>query len=475
MKIVTIGGGTGGSLVDEALSKEFPNLISVVTSFDNGGSSGILRKEFGSLPHGDIRRRIFAQKRIDNKILEELYNFRFEKDNSLETHSMGNLLILAATKLWGEKEGIQKICELFEIKGKVLPITFDYADLAARLSSGKTILGEELIGQQAIDKKTDVRKIERVYLTRPAHINKDVATEVETADYIILCPGDFYGSLICNFLVEGWKEAIQKSRAKIIFLPNMMTKMAETSGFKLSDFVATLEKYLGKRVDYVLYNKERMSHKLLSKYKDTEQAEPVEQDMKEDRRILEFPLLKENGYIRHDKSLILKAFKKLMEIDKKRKEKLFVFDLDDTLISTTPFVHEFLQKNFSNLGLYPNTESVLKNLKKSNCVLLTYDEDGLQEGKIAKLKLKNFFSKIYIVKKVDHKRTVIHNIYKANKSKDIVVVGDRHDAELAAARKLGLKTVCVAFKENKNTKKELHYMYDFVVETVSDFRGIMLV
>lgn len=469
MKIVTIGGGTGGSIVDEALSKAYPALTSVVTSFDNGGSSGILRKEFGSLPHGDIRRRIFAQKTIQNKILEELYNFRFEKDNSLETHSMGNLLLLAATKLWGEKEGIQKVCELFKIKGKVLPITFDYAELAARLTNGKTIIGEEIIGQHVIDKKTDVRKIDRVYLTRETKINKEVALEIQQANYIILCPGDFYGSLTSNFLVGGFKESILRSKAKIIYFPNIMTKAAETNGFKLSNFVSILEKYLGKRIDYIVYNSKKPSKRLLDKYKNEEMAELVENDLLLDRRILEVPLLKENGAIRHDTKLILASFKKIIKLSKIKRKKLYIFDLDDTIIGTTPYVEEFLKRDFKNLLLYPMTEEMLKGIKKENCILLTYDENGLQNEKITKLNIKKFFSKIHIVKKVEDKHKLIVKIAKENSNRDIIVVGDRHDAELQAAKLLGLKTVCVAFKENKNTNKDMHHVYDYVVEEVKDF------
>lgn len=314
-KIVTIGGGTGGSIIDSALAKTFPNLVSVVTSFDDGGSSGILRKEFGTLPHGDIRRRIFAQKTVDNKILEDLYNFRFGQDNSLETHSLGNLLILAATKLWGEKDGIKNICELFKIKGKVLPITYDFADLAAKLENGKTILGEDLVGRIPTEAKLETRKIEKIYLTRETKINEEVKKEILSADYIVLCPGDFYGSLLCNFLVDGFKESIKKSKAKIIYYPNIMTKAAETASFKLSDFINILEKYLGKPVDYILYNNKFPNKKLLDKYFKDEKAEFVVNDLGPgDKRVIELPLLKESGVIRHDAKLILNSFKKVLKI-----------------------------------------------------------------------------------------------------------------------------------------------------------------
>lgn len=317
MRIVTVGGGTGGSIVDAALASVYPNLTAVVTSFDNGGSSGILRKEFGGIPLGDMRRRIFAQKTISNNILEEIYNFRFSKDNSLETHSLGNLMILAATKIWGEEKGVEKICELFAIKGKVLPVTFTHAELCAKLGSGRSVLGEDLIGQTKIDKRStkDDRKIERVYLSRITKINPKVKDSILNSEYIILCPGDFYSSLIPNFLVKGFKKVIkaaQKNGSKIIFVSNIMTKFAETNNFKLSDFVGEVEKYLGTKVDHILFNKSKIEDRLIQKYWKKEKAKVVVNDLQTDRRVREVNMLKQNGVLRHDKQLFLKAFENLV-------------------------------------------------------------------------------------------------------------------------------------------------------------------
>jgi uncharacterized cofD-like protein len=118
MKIVTVGGGTGASRIDEALAKEFSDITAVVTSFDNGGSTGILRREFGEVSQGDIRRRIFAQKTIDNKILEEIYNYRFGENNSLENHSVGNLMVLPPRKFGARKKGLKIFVNYLEFEGK---------------------------------------------------------------------------------------------------------------------------------------------------------------------------------------------------------------------------------------------------------------------------------------------------------------------------------------------------------------------
>jgi uncharacterized cofD-like protein len=321
MKIVTVGGGSGGSIIDEALNKKYRDLTAVVTSFDDGGSTGILRREFGTVPQGDIRRRIYAQKNYQNDFFEQIYNYRFGENNSLENHSVGNLLILTAQKIWGEKEGIRKVCEFFKISGKVLPVTFDYAELAAKLSDGRRILGEELVGQSIITKrlKEDLRNIDKIYLTRETKINKEVVSEILKSDYIVLCPGDFYTSLIPNFLVPGFCEAVKRSKAKIILFVNIMTKASETRDFKVSDFLFQTKKYLGKKIDFVIVNNKRIDKKILNKYKRQEGAEIVVNDLKgKDTRVIELPLVKSNGHIRHDKKLVFKAFGIIVGICKKK-------------------------------------------------------------------------------------------------------------------------------------------------------------
>lgn len=317
MKIVTVGGGTGASRIDEALAKEFPDLTAIVTSFDNGGSSGVLRKEFGVLPYGDIRRRILAQSRVKNNILKQIYDYRFEaeeskNENFLEKHTMGNLMILTAEKIWGVKLGIENICKLFEISGKVLPITFDKAELCAELESGIVLRGEEEIGKRKVVNLKD-KKISRLFLDGTVKINIDLENELLNADYIILCPGDFYTSLIPNFLVPGFCEAIHKSKAKIIFVSNIMTKGSETANFKLSDFVIEAEKYLKKKIDFIFFNQTQIVPELIENYRLQEGAEVIVNDMLDDERVLELPLLAEGKLVRHDGKLFLDYFTRIIQ------------------------------------------------------------------------------------------------------------------------------------------------------------------
>lgn len=481
MKIVTIGGGTGGSIIDASLSGDYPDLTAIVTSFDNGGSSGILRREFGMLPQGDIHRRIFAQKNIDNSILESIYNYRFadgeNRDSSLETHSVGNLMILAATKIWGEKLGLEKICEMFKIRGKVLPVTYSYAELGAKLSDGSRVLGEDVVGQTLIDRrdKTDIRKIEKVYLTRETVLNSEVKKSILHADYLILCPGDFYTSLIPNFLVPGFCKAVKKSKAKTIFVCNIMTKASETRDFKLSNFILEVEKYLQKKVDYIVFNQSKISSKLLRKYKTQEFAVPVVNDLdKRDLRVHSVDMLKQNGSIRHDQKLFKKAFEKIVALDEKNK--LFVFDLDDTLIPTSKYRDEYKQNTFNNLAFFPNVLKILKKIGRSKCLLLTYDKYGQQGLKLKHLKASNFFSQIIVVSNPQDKEKILNQIKTSNDpdKTEIFVVGDKHDdGELFYASKLGMRTICVALPGGAHLNKLYHNKFDLLVEKEDDLTKIL--
>lgn len=479
IKIVTVGGGTGGSVIDEALANKFPDLTAVVTSFDNGGSTGILRREFGQVPQGDIRRRIFAQKTIENKILEEIYNYRFGKNNSLENHSLGNLMILTAQKIWGEKLGLENICKLFKIKGKVLPVTYDYAELAAKLTNGKRLLGEDIVGQSPITLREteDDRKIEKIYLTRETEINPQVVSEINKADFIILCPGDFYTSLVPNFLVSGFCQAVKKSKAKIILVSNIMTKASETKDFKLSNFVLETEKYLNKKPDYILFNKKKIDKKLIKKYFKTERAVPIENDIKKDARILEVNMLKTNGVIRHDKKLFLQAFEKVLSLESKKNvkktilENVYIFDLDDTLIET--HLHpEWRSGDYRHLKFSKSVLEMLQRVKKENAILLTFDKYGDQQKKLNHLKVEKYFKKVILVDEIIKKKYELNKLKQNHEKsfKDLIVVGDRYEeGELYYAETLGLETICVAFPAGTHRDTKNHHKHLFLIEKAGDF------
>ncbi|NCF75179.1 MAG: uridine diphosphate-N-acetylglucosamine-binding protein YvcK [Xanthomonadaceae bacterium] len=263
--IVIIGGGTGTFTVLSAL-KKYKNLhlSAVVSMADDGGSTGRLRDEQGVLPPGDIRQCLVALSESD-LLMRELFNYRF-KGGSLDGHNFGNLFISALEKITGSfDKAIEALNKALKIKGKVIPVTLEKIKLFAEMENGDIIAGE---GEIDTSKLLIVKKAKRFFLSPKPKINFKAKKAIREADFIIIGPGDLYTSLIPNFLVEGIVEAIRRSKAKKIYLCNLMTKFGHTDNFCVSDFVNVVEKYLGKDcLNYVIYNNKKPDEKLIEKYK----------------------------------------------------------------------------------------------------------------------------------------------------------------------------------------------------------------
>ena len=303
-KIVAIGGGTGTFSVLRGLKDYDVDITAIVTMFDDGGSSGILRDEFGFLPPGDVRRCLVALCPEDKKgmLLRNLFNYRFKEGEGLEGHSFGNLFLTALTDLTGSEDKAIKAAEdLLHIKGHVLPVSLDNCRLCAELEDGSIIKGQTNID---IPKHDAEKKIVKVFLDPEAKIFEEAKKAIEDADLIVLGPGDLYTSVIPNLLVQGMREALQKSKAKKVYVCNLMTKFGETNNFKASDFVKTIIEYLGENVlDMVVCNEKSGGKVVLERYM-KEKSYPVEMDKEEIEKLkvklLSADLIIEPDLIRHD-------------------------------------------------------------------------------------------------------------------------------------------------------------------------------
>jgi uncharacterized cofD-like protein len=198
-------------------------------------------------------------------VLRELFNYRYD-NGGLSGHSFGNIFLSTLEKMTGGLDlAIEEAGRILRIKGQVLPVTLRNTRLVAVLKNGKKITGEGKIYSNNID----LANLKKLYLKPTANINPEIIKAMAQADKIIINPGDLYSSLIPNFLVKGMPQAIAKAKAsaKIIYIGNLMTKPGQTDGYSLVDYVRVIEKYLGKGIiDYVIYNKELPSSKLLKKY-----------------------------------------------------------------------------------------------------------------------------------------------------------------------------------------------------------------
>lgn len=313
--VVVIGGGTGVFTVLTGLKKYPYNLAAIVSMADDGGSTGVLREEFGTLPPGDIRRALVALSATDNETVSKLFNYRFKGKGALSGHSMGNLLLTALEKITGSFDGaVAEAVKILNVKGKVIPVTLKDTYLYAQLEDGTVIKGETNID---IPKHDGSKKIKKLFLRPEVSANPEAVQSILEADYVILGPGDLYTSILPNLITKDIVNALNKTRAKIIYIVNIMTKFGETYGFKASDFVQVIQDHLGGAViDYCLVNTEKPTGAILARYSE-DREEPVGFDSKyfEDKKlkVITGEYLRKGKYLRHNPIKLARDLSKIIE------------------------------------------------------------------------------------------------------------------------------------------------------------------
>ena len=264
MKITVIGGGTGTSTVLEGLKKRRDLELSVIVGMmDDGGSNAVVRDEFGLLPLSDLRKSIIAlAEDNEGNILRNLFTYRFSQGDGLKGHTMGNLLMIAMTEITGnEIEAIEMFRYLFNVRGNIYPVTMDKVKLVAEYSNGTKVVGEHLI-----DEPKEDRKIEKFYFEGNAKAYKGAIESILESDFIIVGPGDLYTTTLANIIVEGIPKALQKTKAKLIFIPNLMSKIGQTRGLTQRSMLELVEGYIGRTFDYVLLNNGRIPEYAYKRY-----------------------------------------------------------------------------------------------------------------------------------------------------------------------------------------------------------------
>lgn len=312
-RIVVIGGGTGVFTVLSGLNKHPVHLSAIVSMADDGGSTGLLREEFGILPPGDVRRALVALAKTDYRLMSELFNYRFS-EGLLSGHNFGNLFITALERLTGNFEkAIYEAGKVLAIQGEVIPVTLDSAKLYAELENGVIVSGETNID---IPKHDPSLKIKKVFLRPVCEANSRAIEAVKKADLIVLGPGDLYTSLIPNLLVKGIISAVRGSKAKKVYLCNLMTKLGETNNFTALDFVNEIENYLGKAgLNYFVVNKTQPAEDRLRRYAEEKAilVEHKKSDFKGKKyKTISADLLRKTGFIRHDPDKLAKLLLSLI-------------------------------------------------------------------------------------------------------------------------------------------------------------------
>ena len=321
-RVVTIGGGTGTFSVLSHLKKYPFNISAIVTMSDSGGSSRRLMDEFRrQLPLGDLRMSLVALAR-NGALWREVFMHRFElsdddaseQNRGVGGHSLGNLILKGLQDINNGDLllAIEDAQELLNTAGRVLPVTLEQTIICADLQDGTMICGETDIDTRGYK---NLGTLSPIVCLRMEPENAPACAQavraIRRADSIIIGPGDLYTSLLPNLLVHDIARALRESEAEKVYVCNLMTKHGETDGYKASDFVNEIHRYLGGRVDRVIANDGPFLSDVVKKYAE-EISEPVIADRARLSRlvpsvVIEHLNLEDDSLARHDPERLVHA------------------------------------------------------------------------------------------------------------------------------------------------------------------------
>ena len=320
LNIVAVGGGTGLSTLLRGLKTyvgatgawSVGSLAAIVTVTDEGGSSGVLRKEFGMLPPGDIRNCIVALAE-EEQLLSRVFSYRFDTDSALNGHSLGNLLLTALTEITGGFDNAVVAAQaILAIRGEIIPSTLDDVRLRATLADGRVIEGEVAISGSQIGEKPRTlphhEKIVRLDIDPPNAEPPPRALEVlRDADLVIIGPGSLYTSILPNLAIRRIAETLRDTRALRVYICNVMTQPGETDGYSAEDHLRAIVEHAGLAVDVMIINGRRPSDAIVAAYAGQNQF-PVQFDIHSVRELGVTPffgdIIAEGNYVRHDSAAL---------------------------------------------------------------------------------------------------------------------------------------------------------------------------
>lgn len=315
--ITVIGGGSGTfnalyglkTYHDDSLTEK-KNLAAIIAMTDSGGTTWEIRDKYGILPPGDLRRAVAALAR-DTWLVRNLFEYKFHGEEwVIGGNKIGNILLTALADIsWSFEKGLDELCKMFDVVGKVIPVTLEDVHLKAVFDDGTEVVGEKFI--DVSDKNDcathninqDITDLSLVW--GEGILNPRARETILHSDLIVIGPWDFYTSVVPALLSKGMQEALEKTPAKIVFVANIMTKKWETTNYELDNFIENIERYAGKVIDYILVNSGNISDELVQKYREEEGKKPVK--VKENinyssRRfkIIERDFVNESDVVRHD-------------------------------------------------------------------------------------------------------------------------------------------------------------------------------
>lgn len=310
-KVVVIGGGHGQSAILRGIKKiEEIDITAIVTVADDGGSTGRLRRHFHIPAMGDIRNVLISLGESET-LLATLMDYRFESSGDIDEdvmgHNLGNLILTAMTQSCGSfMESITTLCKVLNVRGDIIPATSQVITLFARMQDGTIVRGESNIPNIS-------NRIREVFYEEKVSATPAAIEAILNADVVVLGIGSVYTSILPNLIIPEIKEALEKSKAKVVYYCNAMTQPGETDGYSLEDHVEAFRHH-GSDVDMVVMADDEIPDEILQRYHDEGSVEVKMKENDHDYEIMRCSLLDfSRSLVRHDSDKIRESLELILE------------------------------------------------------------------------------------------------------------------------------------------------------------------
>lgn len=321
--IVTIGGGSGMPIINQALVKAgFNNISSIVTTFDSGGDTGRIRTDErgGVLAFSDYWRALLS---LWNDGEQKTYWQEMLKYRDGRGRNFGNLFFQFMTEKAGDLSKVDSMFSLLtdaNICGQVVPVATEPVDVCFETKSGKKYIGEHNMD----DLRMSLDIVKRVWLSKRINANPEAVKSVIEADTVIICPGSLYGSVLTNLLPVGMSESLEKTKAKKILVTNIMSVCNETNNFDQDDYVNVINQYAKMNFDLILMpDLSLLKHSLLEdvygSYND-EHSAPIKYNVSGKNKVVLADIVhvdEVNLRLRHSEDKLAQFFAKMEYVAKK--------------------------------------------------------------------------------------------------------------------------------------------------------------
>lgn len=382
-KIVVIGGGSGLPILLKGLKEYTSNITAVVNVSDDDASLTTAMNDIEKLTPGDIRKCLAALSTNESD-MDKLLTY---KENDIKGQSVGNMVISALIKITGSfTKAVEKISEIFDMQGSIYPVSTDDIVLCAGLENGEVVVGKENIIERVREMKSPIKQI----FLKEGSISPmpEVIDAIKSANVIVIGPGALYTSVVSNLLIDEVSKAIVKSKAKKLYISNIMNQPGQTDGYTLARYINEVERYLGKHVlDYAIVNNGEITEEMIKDF-NQEESTPVKIDLEniQNRAISvireDLVLATKSGIIHDTKRLseiivklaksrrtgdlnIVKVKKKHMKKEKKLKRNKVLSNKKKVVSNTSKHKKDEIKNKVKQEKITAHTKATMEKIKQT--------------------------------------------------------------------------------------------------------------